>query len=276
MDTATNVPPAISIRALQDLLGTPAAPHIVDVRHRAAFDMDPRILPAAWRREPEHVVEWAARLPRDRAIVVYCAHGYEISQHVAATLATRGFDARFLDGGIERWKVAGAPTLLKRPSAGIPGDRPSRWITRERPKIDRIACPWLIRRFIDPGAEFLYVPAGDVLAASLQQGALPYDVPDVEFAHDGELCSFDAFLRRFGIADPCLDALAAIVRGADTGKPELTPQSAGLLAVSLGLSVNFPDDHAMLEHGMVIYDALYAWLCFAHAGNRNADLMAKS
>ena len=276
MDTATNIPSAISIRALHGLLGTPDAPHIVDVRRRAAFDMDPRILPAARRGDPEHVIEWAAHLPRDRAIVVYCVHGHEISQQVAATLAARGFDARFLDGGIEHWKETGAPTLLKRPSAGIPGDRPSRWITRERPKIDRIACPWLIRRFIDPGAEFLYVPSADLLAVSREQGALPYDVPGVEFSHDGDLCSFDAFLRRFGIADPCLDALAAIVRGADTGNPELTPQSPGLLAVSLGLSVNFPDDHAMLEHGMVVYDALHAWLRSAHPGSRNAELIAKS
>jgi len=276
MDTTTNVPSAISIRALQDALGTPAAPLIVDVRRRPAFDMDPRILPAAQRREPEQVVEWAAHLPRGRGIVVYCVHGHDVSQQAAATLVARGFDARFLDGGIEHWKATGAPTLLKRPSAGIPGDRPSRWITRERPKIDRIACPWLIRRFIDPGAEFLYVPAGDVIAASRQQGALPYDVPGVEFSHHGELCSFDALLRNFGIADACLDALAAIVRGADTGKPELTPQSPGLLAVSLGLSMNFQDDHAMLEQGMVVYDALHAWLRSSLATTRNADLMEKS
>jgi hypothetical protein len=134
-----------------------------------------------------------------------------------------------------------------------------KWVTRERPKIDRIACPWLIARFIDPQAEFLYVPAGEVLRVAAEQGATPYDVPGVEYGHHGELCSFDAFLRMHNLAEPALEKLAAIVRGADTGKPDLTPQSHGLLAISLGLSRNFPDDHEMLRQGMVIYDALYAW-----------------
>jgi hypothetical protein len=151
----------------------------------------------------------------------------------------------------------------------------SRWITRERPKIDRIACPWLIRRFIDPRAEFLYVPAAQVRAVAEAEKAIPYDVPDVQFSHRGELCSFDAFLADFGLDDPALAELALIVRGADTGKLELTPQSPGLLAVSLGLSVNYPDDHAMLEHGMVIYDALYAWIRSVRAQPHNADLPNK-
>ena len=136
----------------------------------------------------------------------------------------------------------------------------SKWVTRERPKIDRIACPWLIRRFIDPGAEFLYVPSADVLTIAKTEQAIPYDVPDVQFSHRGEYCSFDAFIADFGLRDPALADLALIVRGADTGKPELTPQSPGLLAVSLGLSLNYADDHAMLEHGLVVYDALYAWI----------------
>jgi hypothetical protein len=147
----------------------------------------------------------------------------------------------------------------------------SRWVTREHPKIDRIACPWLIRRFIDPRAEFLYVPSAEVRAVAKAEQAIPYDVPEVQFAHRGELCSFDAFLADFGIDDPALAELALIVRGADTGKPELTPQSAGLLAVSLGLSLNYPDDHAMLEQGMLVYDALYAWIRSARASVQNAD-----
>jgi hypothetical protein len=133
------------------------------------------------------------------------------------------------------------------------------WITRERPKIDRIACPWLLRRFIDKDQEFLFVPAPRVLAVATQTGAVPYDLPDVEFSHVGELCSFDAFLRRYQLTDRALTQLAAIVRGADTGRPELAPQAAGLLAVSLGLSAIFADDHELLQHGMVIYDALCAW-----------------
>jgi hypothetical protein len=151
----------------------------------------------------------------------------------------------------------------------------SKWVTRERPKIDRIACPWLIRRFIDPRAEFLYVPSAQVRAIAEVEQAIPYDVPDVQFSHRGELCSFDAFLADFAIDDPVLADLALIVRGADTGRLELTPQSPGLLAVSLGLSVNYPDDHAMLEHGMVVYDALYAWIRAARAEIHNADPFKK-
>jgi len=135
-----------------------------------------------------------------------------------------------------------------------------KWVTRERPKIDRIACPWLIARFIDREAEFLFVPAGEVLAVARAVAAIPYDVPNVELSHVGELCSFDAFLRKYSLRnDPSLEELAVIVRGADTGRPELAPQAAWLLAVSLGLSHLYRDDHEMLKHGMVIYDALYAW-----------------
>jgi len=134
-----------------------------------------------------------------------------------------------------------------------------KWVTRERPKIDRIACPWLIARFIDPEAEFLYVPAGHVLKVAGERAAIPYDVPDVEFSHVGELCSFDAFLSNYGLTDPALGQLAVIVRGADTARLDLAPQAAGLLAISLGLSHNYTDDHAMLAQGLVVYDALYAW-----------------
>ena len=134
-----------------------------------------------------------------------------------------------------------------------------RWITRARPKIDRIACPWLIRRFIDPAAEFLFVPPEQVKTLARERDAIPFDVDGVELSHEGPLCSFDAFLRKYGLDDPALQELAVIVRGADTEHLELAPQAAGLLAVSLGLSHNFPDDQAQLEHGMVLYDALYAW-----------------
>lgn len=134
-----------------------------------------------------------------------------------------------------------------------------KWVTRERPKIDRIACPWLIARYIDETPEFLYVPPADVLAVAQSTGAVPYDVPDVELSHVGDHCSFDAFLDKYELAEPALQQLAAIVRGADTSRLDLTPQSAGLYAISLGLSRRFADDHEMLRHGMVLYDALYAW-----------------
>ena len=134
-----------------------------------------------------------------------------------------------------------------------------KWITRERPKIDRIACPWLIARFIDDAPEFLFVPADLVRAMALESGAIPYDIPGVEMSHVGAYCSFDAFLKKYDLTDPALARLAEIVRAADTGKPDASPQAHGLLAISLGLSKNFADDHEMLKHGMVMYDALYAW-----------------
>ncbi len=143
-----------------------------------------------------------------------------------------------------------------------------KWITRERPKIDRIACPWLIARFIDPSAEFLYVPSDQIIGVSNETGAIPYDIPGVELSHVGELCSFDAFLKKYELTDPALAKLAMIVRGADTDRLDLAPQAPGLLAISLGLSRHFSDDHEMLKHGMVVYDALYAW-CQELQGERH-------
>jgi hypothetical protein len=144
-----------------------------------------------------------------------------------------------------------------------------KWVTRARPKIDRIACPWLVARFIDPGAEFLYVPADEVLPVAERTGAIPYDIPGVELSHEGELCSFDAFLKRYELADPALHRLAVIVRGADTSRLDLAPQSAGLFAISLGLSEVFADDHELLRTGMVMYDALYAWCRSLQAETHN-------
>ena len=144
-----------------------------------------------------------------------------------------------------------------------------KWVTRERPKIDRIACPWLIARFIDEEPEFLYVPPSEVLEVADKTGAVPYDIPGVEMTHVGDLCSFDAFLSKYELTDPALDQLAAIVRGADTSRLDLTPQSPGLYALSLGLSQVFPDDHEMLGHGLVMYDALFAW-CKSCQGETHA------
>jgi hypothetical protein len=144
-----------------------------------------------------------------------------------------------------------------------------KWVTRERPKIDRIACPWLIARFIDKEPEFLYVPSSDVIRIAQEMNATPYDIPGVEFSHVGELCSFDAFLKKYNLTDPALHQLAAIVRGADTSRLGLTPQSAGLYAISLGLSKTFADDYEMLKHGMVMYDALYAWCQHCQAETHN-------
>ena len=144
-----------------------------------------------------------------------------------------------------------------------------KWITRERPKIDRIACPWLITRFIDKDPEFLYVPAKDVLRLASELEATPYDIPDVAFSHVGDFCSFDAFLSAYKLEQPALKQLAEIVRGADTSRLDLTSQSSGLYAISLGLSEVFNDDHEMLKHGLVMYDALYAWCCHCQGESHN-------
>jgi rhodanese-related sulfurtransferase len=239
---------------LYGAIGTAGAPILIDVRPSAAFAADDRIIVGAVRRSPEEVQDWRQGLPPGRAVVVYCVHGHEASQGAASALKAAGVDARYLEHGIAGWAEHRLPIRSKR------GTEPRSWVTRERPKIDRIACPWLIRRFIDPEAEFLFVPTERVFAVAAETGATPYDIPGAEpFSHDGELCSFDAFLKVYGIKNPAVDALAVIVRGADTARLELTPQSPGLLAVSLGLSAIYADDHAMLECGMTVYDALYAW-----------------
>ena len=135
-----------------------------------------------------------------------------------------------------------------------------KWVTREQPKIDRIACPWLITRFIDKEPEFLFVPSNQVLDVARETGAIPFDIPGVELSHDGELCSFDALLKKYHLDDTALHDLAVIVRGADTGRLDLAPEAPGLLALSVGLSASFQDDHEMLTHGMVMYDAFYTRL----------------
>jgi hypothetical protein len=134
-----------------------------------------------------------------------------------------------------------------------------KWITRERPKIDRIACPWLIKKFIDREAEFLYVASTDVMKVAKETGAVPYDVPGVELTHDGPNCSFDAFIKKYALSDAALDRVADIVRAADTDTLNESKQAPGLLAITLGLSKNLKNDHEMLSVGMIIYDALYSW-----------------
>lgn len=244
---------AISPQELYHRLGMASAPLVIDVRRSDAFDADDAMIVGSIRRLPQEVERWREALPKAPAVVVYCADGQEVGRSIAAALAAVGIEATYLEGGIAAWRAQALPTRRRR------GASPSRWVTRERPKIDRIACPWLVRRFIDPEAEFLYVPAANVAETARRRDATPYDVAGADFGHVGERCSFDAFLSLYDIADPALDRLALIVRGADTGRPDLAPQSPGLLAISRGLSENFPDDHAMLAQGMAIYDALYAW-----------------
>src|SRR5438874_10402684 len=247
-------PPSICPLDLYGAIGTAAAPVVIDVRRSAAFAADNRTIVGAIRRDPDEIQNWRRSLPAGRAVVAYCVHGHEASQEAASALQRAGVGASYLEHGIAGWAEHRLPMRGKRDT------EPRSWVTRERPKIDRIACPWLIRRFIDPEAEFLFAPTERVFAVAEETGATAYDIPGAEpFSHDGELCSFDAFLKVYGIEDPALDILAVIVRGADTARLELAPQSPGLLALSLGLSANFADDHAMLEHGLTMYDAFYAW-----------------
>jgi rhodanese-related sulfurtransferase len=233
---------------LYDQLGGAASPALIDIRQSPA---DGRLIVSATRRSAADVIGRTAEALAPPRTVLYGDED-DAAARLADTLRRAGGDAVHLAGGYPAWRAAGLPT---RRTVGAT----RKWVTRERPKIDRIACPWLIRRFIDPGAEFIYVPTSQVLGTARETGAIPYDIEGVEFAHEGERCSFDTILRIFDIHDAALDHVATIVRGADTSRHDLAPPCAGLFAISLGLSANFPDDHAMLAHGMVMYDALHTW-----------------
>ncbi len=271
MDTAASSF-SVSPAELRTLLGRPGAPLVLDVRRPPRFAESDRLLAGARHCAPDDVARLAAtEAPRD--VVVYCVYGHEVGRQAAQTLRQAGWNARYLAGGIEggepgvdapddlaRWRAERPVSIRKRPEFGVTGGQPSRWITRERPKIDRVACPWLIRRFIDPRAEFFHVPTAQVFTEGKRLGAVPFDIPGAPVSHEWERCSFDALLRAFELQDPALDAVATIVRGADTARPSIAPQAAGLLAISLGLSrLHAGDDRAMLEAAMPVYDALYAW-----------------
>ena len=271
MDTSNNFPFFISPDALAARMGHADSPLLLDVRREARFLQSPRMLAGALRCKPEEVAALAASQP-PRDVFVYCVYGHNVSEEAVAALRAAGWNASALAGGFEggevgvdnpssiaKWRSTRLVTLRKRPDWDVTGEQPSRWITRERPKIDRIACPWLIRRFIDPQAQFFYVPTAQVFTGAARLKAVAYDIPGAPVSHEGELCSFDALLRAFEIEDAALATLARIVRGADTDRLDLAPQSAGLMALSLGLSMLHTDDHAMLEAAMPLYDALYAW-----------------
>ncbi len=203
-----NTAAALSVAELQSLQASGAAFELIDVRRAIARRTQGADIPGGQWRDPLDVLAWKDELPLGQRHIVYCAHGHEISQGIVATLRAMGHDAAHIEGGFTAWKQAGAP-ITALPKA-------SRWVTRERPKIDRIACPWLIRRFIDAHAEFLYVPADQVMAVAERENATPYDVPGVAYTHAGEHCSFDAFITKHQLNDPALQTLALIVRGADT------------------------------------------------------------
>jgi rhodanese-related sulfurtransferase len=250
-------PNRISADELNVLIGTARCPVIIDVRRRAVFDAAPtRIAGANWH---DHMTI-SGIAPTAGDLVVYCAHGHNVSEIAAANLRAAGVNARVLEGGIDAFAASGG--LLAKMTKILPGgdfSNPSVWVTRERPKIDRIACPWFIKRFIDPGARFHFVAAEWVKDVAEEMGGIAYDIDGVFWSHRGETCTFDTLIEEYGLKSAALDRLAAIVRGADTARLDLAPEAAGLLAVSLGLSRTFDEDLEQLEAGMLIYDALYAW-----------------
>lgn len=243
---------------------------LVDVRRRAVFDADRRLIPGARWHDPADLATLAASVPSDRDLVFYCAHGHQLSQGAAALLRAGGREARVLRGGLEAWRKSGLPVADHGALASLAPAGTRLWVTRRRPKIDRIACPWLILRFIDPEARVLFVDPDAVLSTAAELGGVAFDIEGAPITHDGGLCSFDMLLAKSGIADPALAALAVIVRGADTARPELAPESAGLLAMAIGLSaLAGEDDHRALRLGLTLYDALYAWRRKAPAETHN-------
>ena len=249
---------SIAPEKLARLLGTSRAPLIIDVRERDALDADPRLIPASIHLPFETAADWAAAY-RGKNVAVSCQRGKKLAEGTAAWLRHHGAVAEVVEGGFEAWRDAGLPLM---PLASLPARNAAGatvWVTRARPKIDRIACPWLIRRFVDPAAAFLFVAPAEVEAVAERFGATPFDVEGVFWSHRGELCTFDVMVAEFGLTSEPLQRVATIVRGADTARLDLAPEAAGLLAVSLGLSRMYADDLEQLEAGMLIYDALYRW-----------------
>ena len=251
-------PETISIEKLFRLMGTPKCPALIDVRSQDGFEADSRLIPSAIRFASNKLGEWA-EANGSRAAVVICQTGSALSQGAAALLRNHGVPAEVLEGGFEAWKRTGLPLVpyAKLPAADARGR--TVWVTRGRPKVDRIACPWLIRRFVDPAAVFLFVAPSDVVAVAERYGGVPFDVENVFWSHRGDTCTFDTMVDEFGLNTDALNRLAIIVRAADTARPDLSPEAAGLLAASLGLSRMFADDLEQLEAGMLLYDALYRW-----------------
>jgi rhodanese-related sulfurtransferase len=249
---------AISTDKLSRLVGTPNAPALIDVRTDEDFAADPRLVPGSSRRSHKSAADWAQRY-RGREAIVICQRGLKLSEGTAAWLRQAGAPAEVLEGGFEAWRQAKLPLV---PQAKLPKtDQEGRtvWVTRSRPKIDRIACPWLIRRMVDPQAVFLFVAPSEVQAVAERFDATPFDIENVFWSHRGERCTFDVMVEEFGLASEPLNRLATIVRAADTARLDLAPEAPGLLAASLGLSRMYADDLAQLEAGMLLYDAFYRW-----------------
>ena len=235
-------------------IGTPDCPVIIDVRLDDDFALDPRVIPTA-TRHPHTDIESLAPTLIGKNVVIPCQKGLKLSQGAAALLRLHGITTETLAGGHLAWVAAGLPLI----PTNLTQQRNSLWVTRHRPKIDRIACPWLIRRFIDPTARFLFVAPSQVNAVAEKFDAIAFDVPECEWSHTGDECTFDAMIKGYGINLPALDHVARIVRAADTNKLTAEPEAAGLLALSLGMSRMFRHDLEQLEQGLHLYDALYRW-----------------
>jgi len=249
---------SISIEKLSRRIGTANAPALIDVRIDEHFAADPRLIPGAVRRSHRDIQDWAGALDR-QAVVVICQKGEKLAEGTAAWLRHGNIAAEILEGGHLAWKQAELPTV---PADKIPkrdGRGRTVWVTRERPKIDRIACPWLIRRFVDPAAVVLFVAPSEVVEVAERFGATAFDIENVFWSHRGELCTFDVMVKEFGLSTPALERLATMVRGADTARLDLSPEAPGLLAASLGLSRMYDDDLEQLSAGMLLYDAFYRW-----------------
>jgi rhodanese-related sulfurtransferase len=249
---------SISPDKLFRLIGTANAPTLVDVRTDDDFAADPRLIPGAIRHSHRTVQDWAPDLA-GRSVVVICQKGQKLSEGVAAWLRHGGIAAEILEGGHLGWKLVELPTV---PTDKVPkrdGRGHTVWVTRSRPKIDRIACPWLIRRFVDPAAVFLFVASSEVEAVAERFDATPFDIENVFWSHRGELCTFDVMVQEFDFATPALQRLATMVRAADTARLDLSPEAPGLLAASLGLSRMYDDDLEQLSAGLLLYDAFYRW-----------------
>ncbi|MEM9638396.1 MAG: chromate resistance protein ChrB domain-containing protein [Pseudomonadota bacterium] len=247
---------SISPSALMRCIGTSQAPVIIDVCIDEDFTDDPFLIPTAQRVLHMKIGDLSTEL-KDENTVIVCQKGRKLSHGAAAHLRSLGIRSEVLEGGNVAWRTAGLPRV---PAAVLPPASPgSRWVTRWRPKIDRIACPWLIRRFIDPAASFLFVPPAEVLAVAEKFDAIPFDVPDTRWSHQGQHCTFDTMLAGFGLDTAALAKMAQVIRAADTDDHARVPEAAGLLALSIGLSRGFRDDLAQLDAGMVLYDALYRW-----------------
>ena len=267
MDTASTQPLPTSSTDASRFIGTPNAPLFVDVRKAEDFIASDYFIPGAIRWNYDAGDAAPVEINDATSAVAYCVKGLHVGITGAEKLRSFNRDATFLEGGLRQWLATDAPRVKKRPDFGVTGESVSRWVTRARPKIDRIACPWLVRRFIDPRAEFFYVPMSEVFAFAKANNAVAYDIPGAPIEHTGPLCSFDNLLRAFELTSPALERIASIVRGADTDALNLAPQSAGLLAISLGFSKNIADDHAMLNAMMPVYDALYRWVLDAVQAN---------